>query len=308
VPTRGGVPARRGANLAAMKKLFIGCGIVVLLIVAALGYVTWQVYPQVREWQSQWEGAFTQLQALEQKYPFDAQAQAAAPLDAPRFAASLDLRADLADNLTHAYDKLETIAGKDEQGEQLGFVDMIREMFRTAAPLMPDFQAQLSKQQMSWPEFAFYTRLLWACLYRVDAGVGPPELESLRGSYDKLNQNYDRLRQEHAGQKLPPLADVIGKFPPQLLNEASALLAQNLQRVELGLAVTAVDHFYMQPITRLEDLQGLQAAQEDITRRNVEKMAADEAAGNAVTQPAGAPEPLGKVPEGELQSGKPGDK
>ncbi len=296
-----------------MKKLFIGCGIVVLLIVAVLGYITYQVYPQVKEWQSQWETAFTQLQALEREHPFDAQAQLAAPLDARRFEASLALRADLADRLTRVGETFKTVVGKDSEGESLGVVDLLREMFRTATPLLPDFQARLAEQQMSWPEFAFYTRLLWACLYRVDAGVGPPELASLRGAYEKLNQNYETLRADNNGGKdLPPLEDVIGKFPPSLLNEASALLARELPLVEKGLQVTAVDHFYMQPIARLEDLQGLQAAQEDIARQHMKSLA-DE--GDAVAAPAGAPVPLGKVPADELDTdptpaapGTPGDK
>ncbi|HTE06787.1 MAG TPA: hypothetical protein VK824_11360, partial [Planctomycetota bacterium] len=194
------------------------------------------------------------------------------------------------------------------------------------------------------PEFAWHTRLLWACLIRVDAGVGPPELEPLRGTFGRLNEAYEAAR-KRAGRDFPPLTEIIGTFPTPLLNEASALLVRDLDRVQRGLRFFGMDPQYMQPVSRMEDLQSLQLAPEDFAQhmdrraRHTDEMqgghgdddgngggyGASEGAGDGTghhdgagksdagqpapapgaTEPAGAPVPLGKEPGASPAPAKP---
>jgi hypothetical protein len=177
-----------------MKKLFIGCGIIVVLILGGVGFILYQVWPQMRDLQTQWTVAFERIESVDREYPFDPLAQT--ELDAPRFAQSLDVRAAIADKLIAAGKRIDELAKQHHNDEGVGVFDMLRGFFQTTTTILPDFAAHLEEARMSWREFAWHTRLLWACLYRVDAGVGPPELEPLRGSYERLKENYARAQRE----------------------------------------------------------------------------------------------------------------
>jgi hypothetical protein len=287
-----------------MKKLFIGCGIVLLLLLCGVGYIVYQILPDVRDLQARMEAAAALLASLETSHPFDPLAQT--QLDAPRFALALDVRAGLADDFAAMEDERQELMKRHDRDEDFGALDVVKGMVRTMAPMMERFASRLQQAQMSWPEFSWHTRLMWDCLLRLDAGVGPAELEPLRGAYADFLASYDRARKDlDLEGELPPLPDLIGTFPTPLLNEASALLAQDLDRVQRGLRVRDFDHFFMQPKGKPEEMQGMYP----MSHPHAHTPGATEASSPAAPLPAGAPEPLAPPAPGPVpDDGAPDDK
>jgi hypothetical protein len=234
-----------------MKKLFIGCGIVVLLLLGGLMFLAWEFGADIRALQAQAQAALASINAVGQAHPFDAAAQST--LDKERFQTALDVRAQLADDLVALGEQMEELQRKEDAGEsELGWRQMVHRMIGSVTGIMPKFAERLSSAQMSWPEFAWHTRVLWSVLYRVDIGVAEPGLEPLRNSYSTFKSRYDALRRDQKG--LPELRDLLGEFPPAVLSAAAEVMASDLQLVKQGLRVPEVEHLYMMPVTSTEEL------------------------------------------------------
>jgi hypothetical protein len=258
-----------------MKKIFIGCGIVVLLLLGGVAFLTWRFWGDFTEMRVQATQAVERLNAIAAAQPFDPSAQAG--LDTERFAQALDVRALLAADLVQIGTDMEEMQRKEEAGEtDIGFFELWSQMFKAVTGLMPNFAARLEETQMSWPEFAWHTRVMWSVLYRVDIGVGEPDLEPLRDRYTDFKAKYDELRRQQEG--LPELRDLLGEFPPAVLSSAAAIMAKDTQRVERGLRVPEVEHLYMMPVTTTDELKYVE-------------MPADTEARIKSAQPAPEPEP-----------------
>ena len=119
--------------------------------------------------------------------------------------------------------------------------------------MLPNFARRLDEAQMSWPELSWHSRVLWSVLHRIDVGAAEPELAPLRGTWDKYSALYQQLARTKSG--LRPMRDVIGDFPPAIVAEASALVAADIDRVSQGLGLLVVEHWFLTPVDRLEDLQ-----------------------------------------------------
>lgn len=234
-----------------MKKLFIGCGIVVLLLLGGLMFLAWEFGADIRALQAQAQAALASLNALDKSYPFDPAEQTT--LDAERFAVALDVRAQLADDLVELGDSMQELQRKEDAGESdIGWRELVHKMIGSVTGIMPAFADKLTAAQMSWPEFAWHTRVLWSVLYRVDIGVAEPGLEPLRNAYTTFKSKYDALRRDQKG--LPELRDLIGEFPPAVLSAAAEVMGRDLQLVKQGLRVPEVEHLYMMPVTTAEEL------------------------------------------------------
>lgn len=101
-------------------------------------------------------------------------------------------------------------------------------------------------------EFSWHTRVLWAALARVDAGVAGPELESLRGEYGRFREDYERQMRQQPEQLT--LAEQVATVPPELVVHAGQVLAQDPERVLQGLAKTDFDYVYLQQPESIDTL------------------------------------------------------
>lgn len=234
-----------------MKKLFIGCGILVLLFVGVLGYGAYQLYPDYEVLQERWTMAIGQFEQLERTYPFEAEAQS--QLDSPRFADVLDMRVEMAEYLRETVRSLDAAFGEDETGEDLGMIESFRMLLRATREPPIVFADHLATAAMGPTEFSWYTRVLWACLRRVDQGAGEAELGDLRGTFEDFETFYAGQRQQN--NELPPLNEVIGSIPAAVVAQASIVLASDVERVRDGLSSLEFDYLYLLlPIQEMKEL------------------------------------------------------
>jgi hypothetical protein len=238
-----------------MKKVFIGCGIAVLLGLLGLGYVLYQLWPNVTKVHREWTAAIEQLNALDAQYPFDAKQQA--QLDPARFELMLDVRIELADYFTTFAAQMDAMEKSQAERGGPGWIGSLQQFFDQLAPVLTEFASRLKAAGMSPREFAWHTRVMWAVLKRVDDNLAGPELEELRGRYEKFSERYEAMRREQP--ELVSLDEyLLANLPPAALKSAEQLMAKDLGRVNRALAVTDVDHLYMQPVQRIEDVERIE--------------------------------------------------
>jgi len=230
-----------------MRKLFIGCGVVVALLIAALGYVTWRMYPSVKQLVEQWSLAKEQLEKLDTEHPFDPQAQK--ELDTVRFLSMLEARRSLTAEMQETNARLEEL-WKD--GE-VGVLNQLNQSLDAVSMVMPIYARHLQEVQTGPSEFAWYSRLLWTVLARVDAGAAEPELDPLKNQYTRFKELYDRMAREH---RFPLLSERLGEFPPAVVAEASRVMAADVGLVQAGLQSPELDLYYLTPLNHLQDVQG----------------------------------------------------
>ncbi|MHC4844520.1 MAG: hypothetical protein ACYTCU_00010 [Planctomycetota bacterium] len=242
-----------------MKKLFIGCGVLVVLILGVLGWAVYQVYPDASEGQELIAAAFTKLEELDQSYPFEAEPKT--QLDGQRFVKVLEIRVDQATYLRGVVDDLGALAEQFEEGEEPGWIDSFkliiratRQSFLLMGEASTKFAENLAAAQMGPKEFAWNTKVLWACLRRVDQGAGEPGLDDLRGRFDEFEVFY--VEQRENNKDLPVLGELIGNVSPAAIAQASDLLASDIERVKDGLYAPQFDHLYLLlPAHQLEELE-----------------------------------------------------
>ena len=238
-----------------MKKVFLGCGIAVLLGLLGLGYVLYRIGPNVTRVHREWTAAIEQLNALDAQYPFDAKVQT--QLDTARFELMLDVRIQLADYFTTFAANMEAMQAAQSEDGGPGWIDSLKQFFDQLAPVLTEFASRLKSAGMSPREFAWHTRVLWAVLARVDENLAGPELEELRGRYDKFAASYEEARKNQP-ELVSLRDDLLANLPPEVVKSAEQVLAKDVGRVKRALAVTDVDHLYMQPVQRIEDVERIE--------------------------------------------------
>jgi len=237
-----------------MKKVLIGCGVAVLLGLLGLGYLAYSVWPNAKHMYEEWTAAIDELNALDEQYPFDPKVQT--QLDAARFELMLDTRVTLADYFATWNAQMEAMKKAQDEDGGPGWIGSIQQVFDQLAPMLTEVANRLKEARMSPQEFAFHTRVMWAVLARVDEGLAGKELESLRGRYTKFEQHYEAMRRDQ--KRLAPLKDLLAGLPAEVLKSAEQIMARDLTQVSRALAVIDVDHLYLQPIERIEDVEPLQ--------------------------------------------------
>lgn len=237
-----------------MKKVFIGCGIVVLIGLLGVGYLAFEVWPNVSKVHREWTAAIEQLNALDTQYPFEPRSQA--QLDPARFELMLDVRIQLAEYFTAFAAQLDAMQKAQSEDDGPSWIGSLKQFFDQLAPVLTEFATRLKGAGMSPREFAWHTRVLWAVLARVDENLAGPELDELRSRYQKFQERYEAMRRDQPG--LVPLKDLLADLPPDALRSAEQVLAKDLGKVNRALAVTDVDHLYMQPVQRIEDIERIE--------------------------------------------------
>ena len=237
-----------------MKKVLIGCGVVVLLGLLFFGYVAYRLWPNVTNMQEQWAAAGDELTALERDYPFDVQAQQ--DLDPARFGRMLDVRVELADYFTGVGERMEAMEQAHGADDGPGWIGTLQGFFDQIAPVLTEVTTRLRSAEMSPQEFAFHNRVMWAVLARVDDNLAGEELEELRGRYKRFEELYETMRKDQP--QLLALKDLLAGLPPAAVKSAEQLMAADLTRVSRAIAVTDVDHLYLQP-QRFKEVEPVEA-------------------------------------------------
>jgi hypothetical protein len=233
-----------------MRKVLIGCGVLVLLALGFAGYVGYRLWPSFTALHQAWSDAMAELDALDERYPFDPAAQT--ELDTGRFDLMLDLRVRLTDYFADVDASIKDIQRQGEADDGPGALDRSSRMIAIMTPTVHEFAVRLEDARMGPTEFSWHTRVLWAALSRVDAGVAGPELEPLRGEFGRFREQYDQQARRQA--QLRPLDEIVGSVPADLLVQAAEVLALDPERVQRGLAFTEFDFLYLQHPGSVDEL------------------------------------------------------
>lgn len=213
-----------------MKKLLIGCGVLALLCVGALGYLTWTLWPELAAIYEQSEEFEQRIQALERDHAFDGAAQT--ELDTERFVTFLDLRTELKTALAGFIAEQEQL-WQDADAGDVGVIESIRRAMRMWPTLFNDLLPLLEARGMSVTELGFSSRVLWATLENIDAGGASldPSLNDLRGIHPTLRAEFDKHREEDT----PTLEQLLSGIDARLVSGARRAMALDVARVQAGL-------------------------------------------------------------------------
>jgi len=244
-----------------MKKLLIGCGIVALLGLGALGFMTWKLMPVVRRAFEKAEVMGERFLALEQSYPFEA----SGVLDQQRFASALLGRARLRLRFEAAKEELDAYSAQQKDAGLTDFLEVAIGVADRFLPLADAVPEVLDELRMAPSEFNYHCRVLWATLQLVDAGAADASLEPLRGEFDEFRAAYAEVHRGNEDQ-FPALDTSIGSFDPPVLADAKTVLARDTQLVLDGMNAPEIEILLLQ-------LQGIIDELEREARRRAEEAA-----------------------------------
>ncbi|MCB9897606.1 MAG: hypothetical protein H6825_06365 [Planctomycetes bacterium] len=216
-----------------MKKLLVGCGCLVLVGLGGLGFLAYEVGPVLTASIDSTEAANARFAELDQRFPF--RATTAEGLAVDRFEAVLDARVSLAAGLERFGERVETAARE-------GVLDVFTTLF-DFAPLFEDIPDQLEQRGMGPTEFNAHVRLMWVALASLDSGVPGAEFDALRGRWSEMRGEYQQMQRRIEG--LQRLEDLVGSFPPEVVEQARDAMARDSQRVLDGMAGTVSEVAYM---------------------------------------------------------------
>lgn len=240
-----------------MKKLFIGCGIIVLVALGLLGYFGYQVWPDLMALKDANERFVQRLDDLDQQHAFDPDEPG--PFDPERFAAVLDLRVDFRREFQERLGELERL---EQQEEKPGLLETVSASFQALREISETVPTYLEATGMGPTEFEYHVRLLWATLESVGAGLGGDELTPLRTRYADLREAMPGLRRDF--KQLKPLDEIVGTFDTAVVATARDILSTDPPRVEEGIAQPFVEVVVYMGLSslRVEDLVAASEATE----------------------------------------------
>jgi hypothetical protein len=221
-----------------MKKLLLGCGILLAIGLGTLGFIAYQLWPDWQEATERGEVFAERIMAIDAANPFDPEAQA--DLDTTRFASFLELRSDV----RRALEELKADIGslrQDVAAEELGAIEIVK-LNLQQQPLVYDALLPLLEQhQMGLSEMGWHTQVLWAALENIDAGGGggDTQLDALRGLFPRLEDSFDKLRAEDA----PSAQDLLTAIDSSVVSSARKILATDVDRVKSGMMEPELEAF-----------------------------------------------------------------
>lgn len=227
-----------------MKKLFVGCGLLVVVAAIALFFLLRPLWPAANELMASMEEFHVEMLALDEAHPFDP----GAPVDFARFERALAVREQMAPFL-HDFESALQTQGTTGEPEQRGVIEQVIHMMGLLRQGIERFEQHLAQADMGPTEFGYHTRLLWAALGTIDAGLadGDPRLDPLRLQWRELKDAYPELV-KHDPELPASLSDRVGAFAPTTTAEAREVIAGQPERVLAGLAEPGLEvHFYMDP-------------------------------------------------------------
>jgi hypothetical protein len=226
-----------------MKKLLIGCGVLFALGLGVLGILAWKLGPAIEEAMVEAGELHQRLETLEEDYPFDAEAQS--ELDTEHFSTCIDIHVGIKSNLDTWTAEMQSYEAKVEE-QDIGLLDQFKNSFSGLPRLYRLVVPVLEEHKLSLSEFSYHTRVLWATLALISAGVeSDPKLDSLRLLYSKLEADYEKVRSEGS----TPLEQLIGEFDPSDLKLARNILKLDPEKVERAILITNAELIFMSLVT-----------------------------------------------------------
>ncbi len=222
-----------------MKKILIGCGILVLLVLVAFGVMAFVFADDFKAMGQEMISSATTMVELEDQHPFTEPASAD-EFNSDRFLTSLSVRSEIMSNMAVLGERFERL-----ESEELGFFDKIKEGMAAASDastgLYKGVGDALSDNGMAPSEFVYHTKVLWASLKSIDAGLGDTSLEAYRNVFTKANTETATQLKFQPGTP-ESLEAFSANIKPDIVEEAVAALGNNVGLLEQGLpAEGAVD-------------------------------------------------------------------
>ncbi|MCB9897607.1 MAG: hypothetical protein H6825_06370 [Planctomycetes bacterium] len=231
-----------------MKKLFIGCLVLVALLVGGGAWVVYQVMPSVQEAFDRGQKVNAELVQLETEHPFE-QPEA---LDPARFAAFLDLRVALGTDIEDVSRRMKDL----HDSEDTGWLDMFKGFPLLMVEVYEAVPARLAAAQMGPTEFSWDSRLLYAALEVPGTG---PEARDFSEKYGEFKAAYKDIAKDNDQIPQDP-RDLIGTFDPKIVTAAREVMAADASRTLAALADPGLEIMLMDMPSRFA--QGQPAADE----------------------------------------------
>jgi len=160
-----------------MKKVLIGCLIILVLIVGLTIGVGWYLFVKARDFVGSYEGSFAQIQQVDEDFPWSPPA-AEAPLNPQRFDQYLQVRSTIHDRLMRVrlFSELARAAEQETQANITSF--QVMSVITEIPGILRDTVDAYRQQEMSFREFRYYSLESLRAI-RAGAEAGDPEMQQL---------------------------------------------------------------------------------------------------------------------------------
>ena len=200
-----------------MKKLLIGCGILVLLFLGALGFLGYKLYPSAREMYDSIQSSTVAMEELDRRFPYDP--QTADSFDQESFAEALAMRTELRGQM-HLVSEI--IEGAEH--EDAGVLDSMAQVFSALSDAIDRLIVTLNSGSMGPTEFSHHMLTYWAAASSAAAGGGDAsELASLIKEFETFKVLYSKKRDMR--EDMLPLEQRLSEVDEALTAGARAYLA-----------------------------------------------------------------------------------
>lgn len=223
-----------------MKKLLLGCGILLAIGLGTLGFVVYQLWPDIQHLSERAQLFEARVSTIERENPFDA--KAVSELDTERFASYLELRSEARVALMAMVEDVRAL-GEQTEEEQPGMIEQMRTFLQRIPMVYDAILPLLETHRMSLAEMGWHTQVLWATLENIDSGGGgeSAQLDALRGVFPMLRKAYDEADTEDGR----PLDELLAAIDASMVSSARRILALDVPRVKEGLLEPEVEAVLM---------------------------------------------------------------
>lgn len=181
-----------------MKKILIGCGVLVLLLGGFVGFILYQLWEPMVALGETWEQSIFALQELEERHPYDS--ETVTEFDAARFQVALDMRSDMRNPLRELHEAMIAI-DKATVSSKLEAMTRGLDAVRVTFEIVVD---ELSAERMAPSELSHHMMCYWAAASSASAGGGDPAaLAPLIEEYHTFRKLYAEVRDQGQNDLVP---------------------------------------------------------------------------------------------------------
>lgn len=202
-----------------MKKILIGCGVLLLLLAGGVGYLLYHLWEPTKALYETMEHSVLALEELNERFPYVA--ETVVEFDAERFETALGMRA----NLRVDFRQLATTM-KDVDEAGVLPIEAITAGLEAIQQTFESVVDELAGAQMSPSEFSHHMLCYWAAAASASAGGGnAAELAPLIEEYRSFRRLYAEAREEN--EELLPLEERLSEVPETLVAGVRDWLARS---------------------------------------------------------------------------------
>lgn len=183
-----------------MKKLLIGCAVVVLLLVTLLVGSAVYVYVKVNRVKKDLEETKVAMAELNKQHPFTVPQKD--DVEAERLNDFFAIRNRMMEMLLA--DQVVARLVANDKNPQLGLMDMMHLAVNLPRTLAKEFTTQLEAKKMSPDEYSYYVRFVYTTIYKGKMD-DDPEMSRMYTEIDEALTQFN-LQMSQAAQGHPPVA------------------------------------------------------------------------------------------------------